>query len=338
MKTKAIVAIVIVAFLAVAIIALGLGLGVNAKQAIDNSSPTPFLSDWMSYLKNDILVKNTVIPGSHDAGTKDMNWMAETQNRTIEEQLASGSRYFDLRAWKKGDDLFVFHGPIRGMKFAPIVDEINDFLNAHPTEFIIIDMQKFKGDSQEDVAALLYAKLGDKIVKNNTSSADIDFIDSLTVEQMRGKCLVFWGDLSTVNIKDFLFLRNNDHGNRPSSTLSSFYYRKYNTLASSSYIKKGIPKYLEMHKENPKGLFVLQCQLTDPVFIIGPKAIEALHTNNMKEYLNHFDFINNQLNIVIRDYIGPKKCADIIVLNLGYSNIKDSLVNEFSTNVFNVGL
>ncbi len=333
MKPKAIVAISIVAFFVVAILALGLGFGLNAKNALDNTEATPFLSEWMSYIKDDVKIKNVVIPGSHDAGTYGMNWMAETQNRELAEQLASGSRYLDLRVWKKGDKYFVFHGPIKGCDFLPIVDEINAFLDSHPTEFLVLDMQKFKGGSQNDVINILSAKLGDKIVKNTTSSADIDYVDNLTVADVRGKCLVFWGDPETVSNGDFLFLRDHNSGRRENAVLRSFYSRKYNTLSSASYIKKGLPTYLSLHKEKPQGLFVLQGQLTDPVFVVGPKAIEALHNANMSEYIKNFDTENNHVNIIMRDFIGPKKCAEILALNLKYSNVKDTLGASFTEEI-----
>ena len=330
MKLVRKIILLVVLCIIVAIVAIGLGLGLNAKKAIDNTQATPFLSEWMSYIKDDVKIKNVVIPGSHDAATKDMMWAAETQNRTITEQLESGSRYFDLRAWKKGDEFYVFHGPIKGSKFAPIIDELNAFLTAHPTEFLVLDMQKFKGGSQDDVINMLSTKLGDKILKNTTSSADIDFVDNLTVAQTRGKCLVFWGDPETVSHGDFLFLRDHNDGRREDAVLRSFYARKYNTMSSASYIKKGLPTYLAQHKEKPAGLFVLQGQLTDPVFIVGPKAIEALHNENMSEYIKNFDTENNQVNIIMRDFIGPKKCAEILALNTRYNNVKETLAEEFS--------
>ena len=329
MKLGGKIAIIVVSCVLVAVIAIGLGLGLNAKKALDNTEATPFLSEWMSYIKDDVKIKNVVIPGSHDAATKDMNWMAETQNRTIGEQLACGSRYLDLRVWKKGDDYYIFHGPIKGSKFLPIVEEIKAFLDAHPSEFLVLDMQKFKGDSQNDVINILSSKLGDKIVKNTTSSADMAFVDNLTVADVRGKCLVFWGDPETVANGDYLFLRDHNDGRREDAVLRSFYSRKYNTLASASYIKKGLPTYLAMHKEKPLGLFVLQGQLTDPIFVIGPKALEALHNENMSEYIKNFDTENNQVNIIMRDYIGPKKCAEILFLNTKYDNVKDALETDF---------
>ncbi|MBO4554194.1 MAG: phosphatidylinositol-specific phospholipase C domain-containing protein [Clostridia bacterium] len=319
MKLKS---LIIVAIIAVVILALGLGFGLNAKNALDTSEAEPWLSEWMSRVRDDVRVNHMVIPGSHDAGTYDMMWMAETQNRTIKEQLASGSRYFDLRVWKTKGDYVIFHGPIKGARFEPILDDINAFLTAHPSEFLILDFQKFKGDSQADVIEMLSTKLGDKILKNNTLYGDLDSINTLTVGEARGKCIIVWGDAKTANSADFLFLRNNDKGTRSGSALSSFYFRKYNTLASKDYIKKGLSKYLEMHEENPNGLFVLQCQLTDPVFVIGPKALEAMHNKNMSDYINSFDTTKHQLNIVMRDYIGPKKCQEIIALNRAYGNFK----------------
>jgi len=330
MKLKS---LIIVAIIAVIILALGLGFGLNAKNALDNTEPTPWLSEWMGDLKDSVYVKNTVIPGSHDAGSYGMMWMAETQNRTIKEQLESGSRYFDLRVWKTKGDYVIFHGPIKGARFEPILDDINAFLTAHPTEFLVLDFQKYKGDSQKDVIAMLSAKLGDKLVKNNTLYSDSDFISTLTIGEARGKCIIVWNDWDTLNDADFLFWRDNNKGSRSSVSLRSFYFRKYNTLASKDYIKKGLPTYLEMHKEKPEGLFVLQGQLTDPVFVIGPKALEAMHNENMSEYIRNFDAKNDQVNIIMRDYIGPKKCVEIIVLNLCYDNVASARLAEFKSNV-----
>ena len=332
MKLKAKIAIIVSVFLVVSIVAIGIGFGVNAPKALDHEDATEFTANWMKYLKDDVLVRNTVIPGSHDAGSTGMMWAAETQNRSIAEQLACGSRYLDLRVWKSGGEYYIFHAIIKGEKFVPIVETINKFLDEHPTEFLILDMQKFKGKSQDDVINILATKLGDKIVKNTTSSSDIEFVDSLTVGNMRGKCLVFWGDEKTVDHGDYLFLRDKNKGQRENAVLRSFYYRTYNTLASKDYIKKGLAKYWELHEERPAGLFVLQGQLTDPVFVVGPKAVESTHNANMSEYLNNFDCTKHQLNIVMRDYLGARKCEEIFVLNLGYDNIQPALLAEFKAN------
>ena len=328
-------ALIIVAIIAALVLGLGLGFGPSSKKAIDTSDTTPFLSEWMDYIRDDVLVKNTVIPGSHDAGTYGMMWAAETQNRTIKEQLESGSRYFDIRVEKKGDKHVIFHTIIKGAEFEPMLNDISAFLTAHPSEFLILDFQKFKGGSQADVIALLSAQLGDKVVKNNTSNSDLEFIDALTVGEARGKCIIIWGDRGTVGNADYLFLRGDDKGTSADATLRSFYERKYNASSSSSYIKKGLPAYLTRRQNYPTGLFVLQGQLTDPVVIIGPKAIEAKHDKNMSNYLKNFDCSAHQLNIVMRDYVGPRKCAEIIALNLAYNNVPSARVTSFTQNVRN---
>ena len=70
MKLKTKIAIIITVVLAVSITAIGLGLGLNSPKALDEEDATVFTANWMKYLKDDVLVKNTVIPGSHDAGSK----------------------------------------------------------------------------------------------------------------------------------------------------------------------------------------------------------------------------------------------------------------------------
>ena len=333
MKKRRKLALIIICPILIAIFAIGLGLGLNAKKAIDDTEATPFLSEWMSYIRDDVKIVNTVMPGSHDAESYGMGWMAETQNRMIKDQLKCGSRYFDLRVWKAKNDYVIFHGPIKGAKFEPILDEINAFLTAHPSEFLILDFQKFKGDSQAGVIEMISAKLGDKLIKNDTLYSDTDFINTLTVGEARGKCIIVWNDWGTLKDADFLFWRDNNEGTRSQVTLSSFYFRKYNTLPSKDYIKKGLSTYLDMRENKPDGLFVLQCQLTDPILVIGPKGTEAMHTENMSEYINNFDCSAHQLNIVMRDYIGPRKCFEIIVLNLGYSNVNPALLSGFRSNV-----
>lgn len=57
-------------------------------------------ANWMSFLSDDTILSDVTIPGTHDAGTAhtDMfNAMAQCQQLSIQDQLYSGIRYFDLR-------------------------------------------------------------------------------------------------------------------------------------------------------------------------------------------------------------------------------------------------
>ena len=48
----------------------------------------------MANIKDETLVNEIVMPGSHDAGSYGMVWLGETQQFSIDEQLQMGVRYF----------------------------------------------------------------------------------------------------------------------------------------------------------------------------------------------------------------------------------------------------
>ena len=98
-------------------------------------------SKWMGNLKDDTLVCDVVIPGSHDAGCYQMNWLGETQQFTIGQQLKMGVRYFDLRVNKKDDNYVIFHSIINGVDFLPILEELKNFIIENPTEILLLDFQ-----------------------------------------------------------------------------------------------------------------------------------------------------------------------------------------------------
>jgi hypothetical protein len=77
---------------------------------------------WMSRLPDGRLLNQIVMPGSHDAGLYEVTKMAgagkmggnsriKTQSLTIKGQLEAGSRFFDLRVYKRKDknELYLGH-------------------------------------------------------------------------------------------------------------------------------------------------------------------------------------------------------------------------------------
>ena len=66
--------------------------------AEDDTVEKTFEEQWMSYISDEALVSEVVMPGSHDAGTMGSDTAWETQHSPIEAQLKAGVRYFDFRA------------------------------------------------------------------------------------------------------------------------------------------------------------------------------------------------------------------------------------------------
>lgn len=127
MSKKAKIAVITIVNIVIAIAVVAGAMAGSAQRAIDNGTRTTFLSNWMSFAKDETLLTQTVIPGAHDAGTVGMMWATETQDKSIGDMLACGARYFDIRVNKDGDKLVIFHGPIKGVEFAPIVGDIVAF-------------------------------------------------------------------------------------------------------------------------------------------------------------------------------------------------------------------
>ncbi len=342
MSKKAKIALTVVVGVVVCLgIVLGAMFGVASK-ALDDKNPDEWLGSWMDCISDDALLTNVVIPGSHDAGTTQMMWAAKTQDKTIKEQMDCGVRYFDVRPQNKNGDLVIFHGMITGERLEVIIDNMRKFLDKNPSEMLIVDFQHFQGDqaAMSMTDELIVSKFGDKIVRNTTGKSDLDFIKSLTLGDVRGKVVVFWGnifgDKSNSDFcaeRDYLFQRNNDQGSREGASLQSFYEGKLNKKSSKEYIENAIPHYVNMYKKSGGGLFVMQMQLTDPVLIVGPQYREGTHVANAKNFIDslptkgYFD----QVNIIMRDFLGESKSKQIISLNLPKGVVKQAMEQEFES-------
>ena len=115
-----------------------------ANGAIDRTAAEPEMSSWMKNIEDEAKVSEIVIPGSHDAGTAGFSWLAETQNRSIKDQLNAGTRYFDLRVQSTGKGLVFYHSVFKGNSYTEARSDILDFLALNPSEFVILDFQHFK--------------------------------------------------------------------------------------------------------------------------------------------------------------------------------------------------
>lgn len=320
---------VMISILLVAVVLGVVFLNYNANATISSPTEKTHLS-WMGNLSDDVLLKEVVIPGSHDAATKDMLWMGETQSLSIKGQLECGARYLDIRLQQK-KDLVVFHGPLTGMKGQYVFDDIAEFMETNETEVLLLDFQHFKDGSEKAIIEILEERLGKYLVHNDGEKNDVDFIDSLTLGEVRGKCIVFWGANDEYIAKDYVFLRNDDAGDREGSTLQSYYNEDYNSMSSDKYIESGLNFYLQTRKENGKGLFVLQGQLTDSWRIRGPKFLEAGHSRNMSEYITALKDSEDlqYINIIMRDYVNHIKMEEIIALNYYKGNVKSEEEETF---------
>ncbi len=119
-------------------------------------------ADWMSNLEDNLKISQINLPGTHDSGTKKVKFLlsdiasAQCQDTTITEQLNNGIRFLDIRLEDDGDKLRLVHGTAdcksengSNLYLDEVLQNCYDFLDAHPTETIVMSMKKDDGKAED---------------------------------------------------------------------------------------------------------------------------------------------------------------------------------------------
>lgn len=331
-KSIVIALIAVVAVIVIFLLAF-LGCFLYSLGEKDKSETVEALSTWMNYIEDDARICDVVIPGAHDAATVGMIWYSCTQDKTVGEELASGARYLDIRITFKDNEYKAYHGPATGISYEEILDDVVSFLEQNPSETVILDFQHFENGAQDYVAQRLSERLDGMLIAREGNA--VDFVESLTLGEMRGKALVFWGeDVENLANYDFLFARNDDEGAREDDcALTSYYEADLNSvMRSATYISEALPHYIELNKQ-VRGMTVLQGQRTDKLRIRGPRFLEREHAKNMNAYVENLVDSDDlpYINIIMRDFVTPYKNALAIRLNATKGLVKSDCAEAFAT-------
>lgn len=305
--------------LAIALLLFVLFLTGRCSQRFEGADPA--LSRWMSRMADEKPLRSIIVPGSHDAGTKGVIWAGETQVCTIGEQLLCGARYFDIRVRKKDDNYIIFHSIMNGTDFAGILADIKSFMEDNPTEALLLDFQHFSGGSEQGVKEMLWKELGESghIVVNDTGLSPVDFCRQLTLGDARGKCIIFWGNRDDIDCS-WVFPRNDNECTLSGMCMDSYYIGDLHKQGAEVLLKQAHPIYLarlkEQKAEGRDCFCILQCQLTDRFWVRGPWSLERKDGDKITEYIAELK--SEELDgicALMRDFISPKKCQQIIDLN-----------------------
>lgn len=133
-------------------------------------------TDWMETVPDETKLSNMSIPGTHDSCTQyvDMRYIFQCQDAGVATQLLYGYRYLDMRLVleQKHDQqtLVLKHNiarcktsnsPFAGtLTLDDVLRDVYAFLNAHPTETIILCMKAENSkDDVADVQSALYERI-----------------------------------------------------------------------------------------------------------------------------------------------------------------------------------
>jgi hypothetical protein len=175
------------------------------------------LSTWMTQLPDDLLVRDLSIPGTHDSAAL-KGWtgltrhqISETQAWTIEQQLANGIRFLDLRVkiqfQHKG--LAMYHGidpvydsedpgpdNLNQLDYQKVIGKCVQFLKQHPKEGIIVSL-KSEGDTTYDGRTIedWFREIANNVAWDNHETWDKRWdvrpgVDA-TLKDIRGRLLLW---------------------------------------------------------------------------------------------------------------------------------------------------
>ncbi len=101
-------------------------------------------NNWMSFLKDDVLLTKAVIPSAHNAGTYGMPATARCQNHSLYTQTQYGIRHFCIRldTNRKGE-IVLAHGPSKGDLLRHALSDLGKAMTENPSEFYILDMREY---------------------------------------------------------------------------------------------------------------------------------------------------------------------------------------------------
>ncbi len=318
-------------------------------------SPSAFKTgvyqNWMSYLSDDTLLVDVVMPGSHDAGTKSIT--AEnlhTQSSGFYDQLIGGVRYFDMRVAEFKGTVRCIHANSNqtitntngtGIEFSTVLNDMLKFVNDNPSEIIILDFQHLWNDFEDQVVPMIKERLSGKMLTKDKATNYL----SLTVGQ-----LWQWGvNFIVIAQDDSSELRGASSPNfdghdwmyKRTENLRSDYYGDTHKSSASALI--GIwPTYFNNFTEDQYNkIFILQTQLTSGN---GESNLVNREKSIRNEANKYFRGLKNnatnlaKVNVIMRDFVvddlsgvdsAQSSIQSVIFLNVYKNQIKETELERF---------
>jgi 1-phosphatidylinositol phosphodiesterase len=98
---------------------------------------------WMKYLKDDVLLSELSIPGTHDTMSFYDTDYSQTQSMALPFQLQSGIRVLDIRCRHMGNRFRIYHGFVdQRVWFYEVLNMVAKFLEDHPSETVLMRVKE----------------------------------------------------------------------------------------------------------------------------------------------------------------------------------------------------
>lgn len=127
----------------------------SESPSLPDADPEPVdASEWLRSVDDRKALNELTIPGTHNSGAR-YNFLGtsgQCQTLSIPEQLAAGARFLDIRLKLRRNEPVVVHGFVdQKLTFAEVLAGITDFMERHPTEFLLVAIKEEDDPTDSDV-------------------------------------------------------------------------------------------------------------------------------------------------------------------------------------------
>ncbi|MBL4605282.1 MAG: hypothetical protein JKY02_06395 [Flavobacteriaceae bacterium] len=322
-------------------------------------------TNWMGRMNpiiGEIKLKDLILPGSHDSGTKEIscpfgfNGMGRCQSKSISEQLRIGIRFFDFyvksvlffppfTATIPYEDFMIYHGACSTpLTIESVMNEINDFLSLPESsqEIVMIHFTKLgfsKNKTQDDLLNILTTYNGDLNQKcvSRPRPASIASATHMTVNQLldNGKQLILLfdyesGDPATIEANYPVWCNKSD------DAINGILIGPWESFQNVDDLVKEMGKWQEKCKSS-EALFILQGILT--VNGIPPaRSVEEFSKDSNQYILDWIanEGIKNRLNLLYLNFVGESYSKTWT--ENSYVQMTMDLNKEIHKNKINIGV
>lgn len=277
-------------------------------------------TNWMSGIRDDVLLSDISMPGTHDSGARLMGatpGAAQCQGLTIRQQLNAGVRYLDMRLeydTSVSGSVRVVHGIIDCLNDSggpltldSVINDCYQFLRDYPTETIIMSVKEDDGSNTQTLANVLMDKfyanqsywyLGSSIPKLKDVRKKI--VLAKRISQIYGGLNLSWGDQGS-------------NGSMVQVNSSLTVQDRYNMGANAKWQNAAKPM---IASPKPAGMFYLNfLSSTGGSLIPNPSGT----ANEMNSSFLKYPLANNKCyGIIIFDFVNETlakkvyQCNDLI--------------------------
>lgn len=290
--------------------------------------------NWMGGIDDSRTLDQLVMPGSHDTGMSQLSHCAppvgtepytKTQSGSMEDQLVSGARYFDIRVDYDYDELVTYHRTdgwgCNGLSLTDVLEQTKAFLTAHTTETAILKFSHIRDYDRHDPAStkqrindLLNTYSG--LLYTNTQ-ADIN-LAKVRLGDTRGKMILVF-DYSEFITPSAGRFRYQDSDTAPSGSTNIVVFDEYSNTDNYDTMKEDQLAKWNAHGGLDMGYFFLLSWTLTATSVSSPSIQNLANEANSNLPGVLYDQILgsgiSKPNIVYVDFVDSTVCQSIILYN-----------------------